>query len=323
MKAIVRHAYGPPEILELTEVPKPTVGKQQVLVRIEAAGVNMADVDYLLGRPGFARLGTGLRTPKNPGMGLDLAGRVESVGEDVTRLQPGDEVFGDLSDHGFGAFAEYACAHQDAFALKPANLTFEQAAVVPQAGVMALQGMRWKGPVEPGHKVLMNGAGGNVGLFAVQIAKAFGAEVTAVDRTTKLDYLREIGADHVIDYAQEDFTRNGQRYDRILDVAVFRPMSDYRRALGPRGVYVAIPGTLDGLFRTAFLGTLGSVFSRRKMGMLPWKPFDLDDVGALTQLIESGKVTPVIDRRYRLGEVSAALRYQDTGHPRGKIVINV
>jgi NADPH:quinone reductase-like Zn-dependent oxidoreductase len=323
MKRIIRHEYGPAEVLELADIDKPVVQKDEVLVRVEAAGVNMADVDYLLGRPGFARLGTGLRTPKDKALGLDLAGRVESVGEKVTRLRPGDEVFGDLTEHGFGAFAEYACAHEDAFALKPQNMAMEQAAVIPQAGVMALQGMRVKRRIEPGHKVLVNGAGGNVGPFAVQIAKSFGAEVTGVDRATKLDMLRDIGADHVIDYTQENFTRNGQRYDRILDVAAFRPISDYKRALSPTGVSDAIPGTWSGVFRSMYVGPLSSMLSRRKMGMLPWKPFELEDVAFLTGLVEAGAVAPVIDRRYPLSEVAEAIRYQEQGHPPGKIVITI
>ena len=322
MKGIVRHEYGSADdVLELANMDMPVVGEDEVLVRIEAAGVNMADVDYLLGRPSFARLGTGLRTPKDKRLGLDLAGQVERVGNKVTRLRPGDEVFGDLTDYGFGAFAEYACAHEDAFALKPTNMTMEQAAVIPQAGVMALQGMRLKRRIEPGDKVLINGAGGNVGPFAVQIAKSYGAEVTGVDRSTKLDMLREIGADHVIDYAKEDFTRNGQRYDRILDVAAFRTISDYKRAMSPNGVYIAIPGTLRGVFRSMLVGPLSSLFSGRKMGMLPWAPFKLEDVAILTGLVEDGSVTPVIDRRYPLSEIADALRYQDQGHPPGKIVI--
>ncbi|MCJ7709917.1 MAG: NAD(P)-dependent alcohol dehydrogenase, partial [Chloroflexi bacterium] len=195
MKAIVRYQYGSPDVLQLQDIDKPVVKDDEVLVRVHAAGVNMADVDYLRGQPAVARLITGLRRPRNRGLGLDVAGQVEGVGKSVTRFQPGDEVFGDLTEHGFGAFAEYVCAPEDAFALKPPNLTFEEAATVPQAAVMALQGLRGTRPIEPGQKVLINGAGGNVGPFAVQIAKSFGAEVTGVDSTGKLDMLRSIGAD--------------------------------------------------------------------------------------------------------------------------------
>lgn len=323
MKAYRRREYGSPEVLELTEIDKPVVKGDEVLVRIKAAGVNMADVDYLLGRPPFARLGTGLRKPKNAALGLDLAGQVEAVGKNVTRFAPGDEVFGDLTEFGFGSFAEYVSASEGAFARKPSNLSMEEAAVVPQAGVMALQGMRSKRPTQAGAKVLINGAGGNIGPFAVQIATSLGAEVTGVDSTGKLDMLRSIGADHVIDYAREDFTRNGQRYDRILDIAVFHSISDYKRALSSRGVYIGVPGTLGGVFSSMLAGPLTTVFSRRKMGMLPWNPFDLDDVAALTDLIEAGKVKPVIDRSFEFSKVSDALEYQQLGEPAGKIVITL
>jgi len=219
MKAIVRYEYGSPDVLELKDIDKPVATDDAVLVRVHAAGVNMADVDYLRGRPNAARLITGLRKPRNHALGLDIAGTVETVGKDTKLFRPGDEVFGDLTEFGFGGFAEYVSAPEDAFALKPSSLTFEEAATVPQAGVMALQGLRGKRPIQPGHKVLINGAGGNVGPFAVQIAKSFGAEVTGVDSTGKLDMMRSIGADHVIDYTREDYTQSGQRYDRILDVA--------------------------------------------------------------------------------------------------------
>jgi NADPH:quinone reductase-like Zn-dependent oxidoreductase len=321
MKAIVRYQYGSPDVLELRDIDKPVVGDDEVLVRVHAAGVNMADVDYLRGRPDSARLMTGLREPRNHALGLDVAGQVETVGTNVTRFRPGDEVFGDLTEYGFGGFAEYACAPEDAFALKPANLTFEEAATVPQAGVMALQGLRGKRPVQPGHKVLINGAGGNIGPFAVQIAKSFGAEVTGVDSTGKLDMLRLIGADHVIDYTKADYTRSGQRYDRILDVAAYRSIFESKRALKPNGVYVMVPGSMGRMFQAVFLGSLLSLAGSRKMGILAWKPFKQEDVAFLKKLIEAGKVTPVIDRRYPLSEVPEALRYQEEGHPRGKLVI--
>jgi len=323
MKAIVRSEYGSPDVLELKDIDKPVVKDDEVLVRVHAAGVNMADVDYLLGRPDSARLITGLRKPRNRALGLDVAGQVEAVGKGVTRFRPDDEVFGDLTEYGYGAFAEYACAPEDAFALKPANLTFEEAATVPQAGVMALQGLRGKRPIQPGHKVLINGAGGNVGPFAVQIAKAFGAEVTGVDSARKLDMLRSIGADHVIDYTQEDVTQSGRRYDRILDVAAYRSIFEWKRALPPKGVYVVVPNSVAGMFQAAFLGPLISIAGGRKMGIQMGQPFGKQDVAFLTELIETGKVTPVIDRRYPLSEVPEALRYQEGGHPPGKLVITV
>ena len=323
MKAIIRSEYGSPDVLELKDIDEPVAGDDEVLVRVHAAGVNMADVDYLLGRPDSARLMTGLRRPSNRAVGLDVAGQVQAVGKDVTRFQPGDEVFGDLTEHGYGAFAEYACARENAFALKPTNLTFEEAATVPQAGVMALQGLRSKRSIQPGDQVLINGAGGNVGPFAVQIAKSFGAEVTGVDSKEKLDMLRSIGADNVIDYAQEDVVLGDQRYDRILDVAAFRSIFEWKRLLRPRGVYIVVPMSMSGLFKAAFLGPLVSIAGGRKMGIQMGQPFAKDDVAFLTELIEAGKVTPVIDRRYTLDEVPEALRYQEEGQPRGKIVIAI
>lgn len=323
MKAIVRNRYGSPDALELREIDKPVVGDDEVLVRVRAAGVNMADVDYLRGQPYIARLGTGLPRPKNRVLGLDVAGTVEAVGSNVTRFQPGDEVFGDLTEHGYGAFAEYACAPEDAFAPKPAGLTFEEAAAVPQAGVMAVQGLVDKRRIRPGHEVLINGAGGGVGPFAVQIAKSFGAEVTGVDDPGKLDLVRSIGADHVIDYTREDYTTSGRRYDRVLDVAANRSIFDCRRALKPKGRYVVIPGSIARLFQAMLLGPLISTVGSRKMGMLMWKPFKREDVAILTELIEAGHVAPVIDRRFPLSEVAEALRYQEEGRARGKLVITV
>jgi NADPH:quinone reductase-like Zn-dependent oxidoreductase len=323
MKAIVRDRYGSPDVLELREIDKPVVEDGEVLVRVHAAGVNMADVDYLRGQPYIARLGTGLPRPKNPVLGLDVAGTVEAVGTSVTRFQPGDQVFGDLTEHGYGAFAEYACAPEDAFARSPAGMTFEEAAAVPQSGIMALQGLVDKRRIRPGHEVLINGAGGGVGPFAVQIAKSFGAEVTGVDGTEKLDLVRSIGADHVIDYTREDYTQLGRRYDRILDVAGNRSIFDCRRALKPKGRYVVIPGSISRLFQAMVLGPLISTVGSRKMGMLMWKPFKREDVTLLTELIEAGQVASVIDRRFPLSGVAEALRYQEEGRARGKLVITV
>ena len=323
MKAIVRSEYGSPDVLQFKEVAKPTPEGSEVLVRVHASSVNMADVDYLLGRPKIARLGTGLRRPRHSGLGLDVAGQVEAVGKNVTRFQPGDEVFGDLTEYGFGAFAEYVCAPEAAFASKPANLTFEEAATVPQAAVMALQGLRGKRRIQPGHKVLINGAGGNVGPFAVQIAKSFGAEVTGVDHTNKLGMLRSIGADHVIDYTQEDYTKSGQRYDRILDVAAHRSIFESKPALRPNGVYVMVGGSMAQMFQAILLGPLISMTGSKKMGIYMGKPFNQDDVVFIKEHLETGKVTPVIDRSYPLSEVPEALRYQEQGHARGKIVITM
>lgn len=324
MKAIVRRQYGSPDVLELREVEKPVVKDGAVLVRVRAASLNSGDLESLYGRPLIARLGTGLRKPWNRGLGVDVAGHVEAVGKDVTHLRPGDEVFGDLTQHGLGAFAEYVCAPERAFALKPDRMTFEEAASVPQSGVLALQGLRGKRPIEPGNKVLINGAGGNVGPFAVQIAKHFGAEVTGVDSPGKLDMLRSIGADHVIDHTREDFTRTGQRYDLILDVAARRSIFDCRRALRPEGAYVLLGGSTGPVLQAAFLGPLLSMSGSRKMGVMWWwRAFKQDDVAFLKELIEAGSVAPVIDRRYPLSGVPDALRYLEAGRFRGKVVIVV
>ena len=324
MKAIVRYQYGSPDVIELREIDKPVVKDLGVLVRVLAASLNAADLDYLYGRPLIARVGTGLRKPRNHGLGLDVAGRVETVGRDVTQLRPGDEVFGDMTQHGLGAFAEYVCAPASAFALKPARMTFEEAATVPQSAVLALQALRGKRGIQPGDRVLINGAGGSVGPFAIQIAKYLGAEVTGVDSTDKLSLLRSIGADHVIDYTREDFTRNGQRYDRIVDVVARRSIFDCRRALRPEGVYVMVGGSTPRLVQVAFLGPLISLTGTKKLGVMWWwRPFKQEDIAFLKELIEAGRVTPVIDRRYPLVEVPEALRYLEGGHARGKVVITV
>jgi NADPH:quinone reductase-like Zn-dependent oxidoreductase len=325
LKAIVRETYGSPDVLELADVDMPAVGVGDVLVRVRAASLNAADLDYLTGTPFLTRLGTGLRKPRNRGLGLDVAGQVEAVGRDVTTFQPGDEVFGDLTQFGYGAFAEYASAPEHAWAHKPAGMTFEAAATIPQAAILALQGLGGRTRrIQPGHRVLVNGASGNVGPFAVQIAKSFGAHVTGVCSTGKMDMVRGLGADHVIDYTREDYTRGGQRYDWIVDVAGNRSILDCRRALRPRGVYVMVGGPTARIFGALFLGPLISLAGTRKMGlMMWWKPFNKEDVAFLTELLEAGKVTPVIDRRYPLTEVGDALRYLDEGRARGKVIITV
>ena len=302
----------------------PVVKDDGVLVRVRAASVNSADLDYLYGRPLIARVGIGLRRPKFRGLGLDLAGQVEAVGKDVTQFQPGNEVFGDMTSHGFGAFAEYVCAPARAFALKPAGMSFEEAATVPQSAVIALQGLRGKRQIQPGDRVLINGAGGCVGPFAVQIAKYFGADVTGVDSTSKLDILRSIGADHVIDYTREDFTQNGQRYDLILDLVARRSIFDCRRALRPNGRCVSVGGATAPLLQAAFVGPAISLTGSRKLGVMWWwKPFNQEDVAFVKQLIEDGIVAPVIDRRYPLSEVRDALVYLEEGRARGKLVITM
>ena len=322
MKAIVYHQYGSPDDLKLEEIEKPTPGDDEVLIKVHAASVNSWDWDLVRGTPFYVRLfGGGLLRPKKKILGADIAGRVDTVGRNVTQFRPGDEVFGDLCGCGWGGFAEYVCARENALALKPASMTFEEAAAVPQAAVMALQGLRDKRQIQPGQTFLMNGAGGGVGTFAMQIAKSFGAEVTGVDSPAKLDMMRSIGADHVIDYTQEDFTRSGQRYDLILDVVAHRSILDYRRALGPNGTYVMIGGSTAALLQAAFLGPLISMTGSKKLGILAHEPNK--DLAFLKELFEAGKVVPVIDGRYTLSEVPEALRYFGQGRAKGKVVITV
>jgi len=323
MKAFVRDRYGGPDVLEFTDIEMPVVADDGVLVRVQASSVNQADLDYLYGIPAIARLGTGLRRPTNRGLGLDVAGKVEAVGKDVTRFQPGDEVFADMTEFGYGAFAEYVAAPERAFAPLPAGVTPEEAATVPQGAILAIQGLRARGGVRPGDTVLINGASGSVGPWAVQIAKAWGAEVTGVASTPKLDLVRSLGADHVIDYTREDFTRLGHRYDRIIDVMATRSVSEIRRALTPRGVYIVIGGSIARLFWIMVAGLVISATGGQKLGIAYWKPFNPEDVASLTELLEARKITPVIDRRFPLEEVPQALRYVEDGHALGKVVITV
>ncbi len=321
MKAIVYEKYGPPDVLQLKEVAKPIPKDNEVLVKVYAASVNDWDWGLLRGKPFMNRLFFGLLKPKIKTIGCDIAGQVEAVGRNVKQFQPGDEVFGDISGCGFGAFAEYVCALENALRLKPASITFEEAAAVPQAAVLALQGLRDKRQIQPGQKVLINGAGGGAGTFAVQIAKSFGAEVTGVDSTRKLDVMRSIGADHVIDYTQEDFTKKRQRYDWILDMAAHHSVFDYYRALSPKGIYVMEGGSTARIFQVVFLGPLISMTTSKKMSMLIHKPNK--DLAFILELFEAGKVKPVIDKRYPLSEVPEALRYFGEGHTRGKVVITL
>ena len=322
MKAIVYQKYGSPDVLELKEVETPTAKDNEVLIKIHAASVNSTDLGFLEGKPFVVRLMLGLLKPKLKILGCDIAGRVEAVGRNVKQFQPGDEVFGDISGCGLGGFAEYVCARENVLALKPDGMTFEEAAAVPQAAVLALQGLRNKGQIQPGQKVLINGAGGGVGTFAVQIAKSFGAFVTGVYSTGKLDMMRSIGADRVIDYTQEDFTKNGQVYDLILDVVTYRSIFDYKRVLGPKGIYVMLGGgSWARVYQTMFLGPLISMTGSRKMGILMHKPNK--GLVFIKELFEAGKVVPVIDRRYSLSKVAEALRYFGEGHAKGKVVITL
>ncbi len=320
MKAIVCTKYGPPEVLQLKEVAKPTAKDNEVLIKVHAASLNAADFEYLRGTPFMVRLAAPLK-PTFKIFGSDIAGRVDAVGRKVKQFQPGDEVFGDLSLCGFGAFAEYVCASESALALKPASMTFEEAAALPQAAVLALQGLRDKRQIQPGQKVLINGAGGGVGTFAVQIAKYFGAEVTGVDSTRKLDMLRSLGADQVIDYTKEDFTKNGHHYDRILDVAAHHSIFDYKRALSPEGIYLMVGGSTAAIFQGFLLGPFISMKGSKKMGILIHKPNK--DLAFIKELFEAGKVLPVIDRRYPLSEAAGAFRYLEEGHAQGKVVITM
>ena len=323
MKAIVQDSYGPPDILELRDVDVPEPGEGEVLVRVHAASVNTADLDHLRGRSLAERVAIGFSKPRNSIPGLDMAGEVVAIGEKVTRLRLGDQVWADLSVSGSGAFAQYVCASENVFSPKPSSLGFEEAATVPHSGILAWQGLTGKGPIQPGQRVLINGAGGCVGPFAVQIAKSFGADVTAVDHAGKLDLLRSLGADHVIDYTREDFTRNGQRYDLILDIAARRSLLHYRRSLAPGGRYVLVARSLGGFFQAALFGALISIGGSKRMGIFMWNPGKREDLDSLSGLLDGRRIQPLIDRRYALSQVPEALRYVEEGRARGKVVITV
>ena len=320
MKAVVYEEYGPPDVLRLAEVEKPTPKENEVLVKVHATSINYFDWHILQGDLFLLRLTTGgLRKPRHKILGDDIAGRVEAVGSKVKQFQPGDEVFGICNS---GAFAEYRCVAEDKLVLKPAGISFEEAATVPMAAIPALQGLRDKGGIQPGQKVLIIGASGGVGTFAVQIAKAFGAEVTGVCSTRKLDMVRSIGADHVIDYTQEDFAKNGQRYDLILAAGGSRSVFDYNRALSPEGVYVCVGGSFAQYFQALLLGPLISMMGSKRLGSGLGMP-NQKDLAFLAELLEAGKVVPVIDRSYPLHEAAEALRYYGEGHTQGKVVIVV
>ena len=325
MKAVVYTDYGSPDVLEIRDIKKPVPNDDQVLVKVRAASINPLDWHFIEGTPYIMRLGVGLRKPKDPRLGVDMSGQVEAVGKNVTQFKPGDEVFGGRN----GAFAEYVCARADrAITLKPANITFEQAASVPIAAITALQGLRDKGKIQPGQKVLINGASGGVGTFAVQIAKNFGAEVTGVCSGKNVDLVRSLGADHVIDYTKEDFTKGEQRYDLILDNVGNQPMAGFRHALQPKGICVMIggggpnDGGLIGPMGRPVKALLMSPFVSQKMGMF-MAELNKSDLTILADMMQSGKVTPVIDRTYPLNQIADAIRYLEQGHARGKVVITM
>lgn len=317
MKAIVYHEYGSPDVLHLTEVEKPAPKDDEVLIKVAVVSVNRSDWENLTGKPLYARIG-GLLKPRHQILGSDIAGRVEMAGKNIRQFRPGDEVFGHILTY-TGGFAEYVCVPEKALAPKPASLTFEEAAAIPEAALIALQGIRDKGQVQPGQKVLINGAGGGAGTFAVQLAKLYGAEVTGVDHTEKLDFLRSLGADHVIDYTQEDFTKNGKQYDLILDVVAYRSVFVCRRALRPNGRYFFVGGSAATMFQILLLG---SWMRSKKIRVLAVSP-NPKDLVFITELCEAGKIVPVIDRRYPLSEVALALRYLGEGRAKGKVVITV
>ncbi len=323
MKAIVQTEYGSPDVLSLQEVDKPVVTANGVLVRVRATSVNAGDWHLMRGDPFLTRLMFGgILKPKIKILGMDIAGVVEAIGNDVTEFQVGDEVFGDLSECGFGAFAEYVCAPASALASKPKNISFEQAATVPCAALTALQGLRDCGQIKSGQKVLINGASGGVGSFAVQIAKAFGAEVTAVCSTSKMEMMKTIGADHIIDYNQTDITKNSQQYDLIIDAAAYRSVFDYRSILKNNGIYVLIGGSISRLFQVLLFGSVISRIMSRKLKCLMVKT-DRSDLMILKDLIETEKILPVISRTYNLSEITTAIGQLEQRQVRGKVAISI
>ncbi|NOQ23690.1 MAG: zinc-binding dehydrogenase [Candidatus Aegiribacteria sp.] len=320
MKAIVYTKYGTPDVLELKEVDKPIPKDDEVLIEVHAASVNDWDWGLLRGTPFMNRLLFGFLKPKYKILGSDIAGRVEAVGKNIKHFQPGDEVFGDLTGR-WGGFAEYACARENALALKPASMTFDEAAAIPQAAMLAIQGLLDRGQIQSGQKLLINGAGGGVGTFGVQIAKLYGVEVTGVDSSGKLDMMRSMGFDHVIDYKQEDFTKNGKSYDLILDVKTNRSIFDYARSLSHNGIYVTVGGSMARIIQALFLGPWISLISKKKIRVVALKPNK--DLAFMNELFEAGKVKPVIDGPFKLSEVPEAMRYFGEGTHKGKVVITL
>jgi NADPH:quinone reductase-like Zn-dependent oxidoreductase len=324
LKAAVRDRYGSVDVVEVREIERPSPSGDDVLVRVEAASVNRADLDGLTPKPSIVRLFLGIRAPRNPRLGCDVAGVVEAVGPDATRFRPGDRVFSDLYSFGGGAFAEAVCAPERAFAPIPDAMSLETAATLPHSAILALQGLRLRSgrSVGPGDRVLIVGASGNVGPFAVQIAKSLGAEVTGVSSTEKLDFVRSLGADHVVDYTTTDYVTTGERYDWILDVEARHPLLRSRRALRPKGVYVTLGGTNATLLDAMLVGTVVSLATDKSTGlMLWWRPFAAADVATVIALVAAGKVNPRIDRRFPLDEIVEALRYVDEGRAQGKVIV--
>jgi NADPH:quinone reductase-like Zn-dependent oxidoreductase len=320
MKAIVYTKYGPPEFLQLKEVAKPTPRDDEVLIKVQAVSVNRSDWEGLRGKPLYARIG-GLLRPRQQILGSDIAGRVEMAGRNVRRFRPGDEVFGDILPR-LGGFAEYVCARESTLTLKPPTMTFEEVAAIPQAAVIALQGIRDKGQAQPGQRVLIDGAGGGAGTFAVQLAKLYGAEVTGVDSTGKLDFMRSLGADHVIDYTQEDFTKNGNQYDLILDIVAHRSVFAYKRALRSNGSYFLAGGSVVTMLQILLLGPWISRTTGKKIRILAVRP-NTEDVDFVKELIEAGRVMLIIDKAFPLSEVPEAISYVGDGRSQGKVVITM
>lgn len=320
MKAVVYEKYGSPDLLQLKEVAMPTPKDQQVLVKVKAASVNSWDWDMLTGKPYLYRLLFGWFKPKLKILGADVSGVVEAVGNSVTHFKKGDEVMGDISSETWGGFAEYVCANEKYWVLKPASMTHEQAAAIPQAATLALQGLKSRDGLKQGQKVLINGAGGGAGTFAIQLAKLYGAEVTAVDHPSKLDLMKSLGADHVIDYTRENYTENGQRYDRILDFVASQPVWKYKNSLTESGVFVMVGGKITTILQVAFLGALVSWRSNKKIGLLMWQP-RTQDLEYLNQLFTEAKLTPVIHKTYALEETSQAHWAIGQGTIRGKAVV--
>ncbi len=322
MKAIVYKKYGPPDVLQLKEVEKPTPEDNEVLVKVHAASVNDWDWCLMRGKPFYIRLLCGLIKPKVQIPGVEIAGQVEAVGRNAKKFQPGDAVYGDISECGFGGFAEYVCVHENALALKPVSMTFIEAAAIPHAAMLAVQGLRDVGQIQPGQKLLINGAGGGVGTLGVQIAKFIGVEeVTGVDNSSKLNMMHSIGFEKTIDYRQEDFTKNGQCYDLILDTKTNRSIFDYARALSPNGVYVTVGGTTARLLQIFFLGPVVRMFSKKTICIVALKPNK--DLDYMNELFEAGTVKPVIDGPYKLSQVPEAIQHFGEGNHKGKVVITL
>jgi NADPH:quinone reductase-like Zn-dependent oxidoreductase len=320
VKAVVYTRYGSPDVLSLAEVETPTPADGEVLIRVRAVSLNLSDWETLRGKPLYSRFGGPFR-PRHHVLGSDIAGRVEAVGNRVTRFQPGDDVFADILSH-MGGFAEYVCVPEKVLAPMPPGMSYDEAAALPQAGVIALQGIREKGRVEAGQQVLINGAGGGSGMYAVQLAKLHGATVTGVDNGEKQAFMGEMGADHVLDYTREDFTRSGRTYDLILDLAAYRSVAAYRRALAPGGRYLMVGGSVSTLLRVLLGGPLTGRAEGRKIRMLAVR-LGVAGVAPMVQLCQAGKITTIIDRRFPLAEVPEALRYVGGGHAKGKVVITV